>query len=142
MWASIVGEQVHCAVADLALANEHRLLIELIDELHLQMLRPASISHQRFVLRVLSVYLRVNSLGEEAVMDEFSFPLRKRHQKEHRSHYRAVRLLDEQIIGLDRDGALASVNTLRQTILDHIREKDQEVVDWTHHQTGGRRASA
>jgi hemerythrin len=132
MWASIGGEQVLHITSDVALEDEHRHIIELLDELHHQIVHVAPIPAQRFTLHMMGIYLRVNCLAEKVMMDECSFPLRGKHEEEHRSHFDAIYAIDEQILGLRREGALTAANALRQMITTHIRDKDQELAEWTY----------
>ena len=126
------GEQVLHINADLALEDEHRHLVELLDELHHQIVHVAPIPAQRFTLHMMGIYLRVNCLAEEVMMDECSFPLRGKHEEEHRSHFDAIYAIDEQILAFQREGATTAVNAIRRMITTHIRDKDQELAEWTY----------
>jgi hypothetical protein len=103
MWASIGAKQVFRVKADSALEDEHRHLIELLDELHHQIVHAAPISAQRFTLHMMGIYLRVNCREEEVMMDECSFPLRGKHEEENRSHFDAIYAIDEQILAFQQE---------------------------------------
>ena len=55
MWASIGAKQVFQVKADSALEDEHRHLIELLDELHRQIVHGAPIPAQRFTLHMMGI---------------------------------------------------------------------------------------
>jgi hemerythrin len=130
MWASIGGEQVLHVTADLALEDEHRHIIELLEELHHQIVHVAPIPAQRFTLHMMGIYLRVNCLAEKVMMDECAFPLRVKHEEEHRSHFGAIYAIDEEILAAKREDAITAVNAVRRMITTHIRDKDQELTEW------------
>ena len=129
--------------ADLALEDEHKHILQIQTNYTVRSSSQAPIPAQRFTLHMMGIYLRVNCLAEEVTMDEGSFPLRGQHEEEHRSHFEAIYAIDEQIIAFQREGAAAAVNGLRRMITTHIRDKDQELAEWTYgYQANGRLRSA
>ncbi len=130
MWASLLGDHVPHVQMEMALEEEHRQLFVQMDELQRQIASNAPLAKQRVTLHVLDSYLMANSLGEEAMMFACSFPCSLAHQEEHRAHHHAVRLIDGHIISSEREAALSALAALRRAMLIHVREKDQEVVDW------------
>lgn len=130
MWASLLGEQLPFVHVEMALEEEHRQLSIQMDELQRQIAGDAPLAKQRFTLHRLDSFLKGNSLAEEAVMFACSFPSALAHREEHRAHHHAVRLIDGHIISLEREAALSALAALRQAMLIHIREKDQEIVNW------------
>ena len=130
MWASMLGDQVPHVQVEMALEDEHRRLFIQMDELQRQIASDAPLAKQRFTLQMLDSFLKANSLAEEAVMFASSFPGGLAHRDEHRAHHHAVCLIDGHIISLEREAALSALAALRHAMLIHIREKDQEIVNW------------
>ena len=118
------------APVELALDNEHRHLNELLNVVRHQLLYGAPVSKQLIALQTMEAYLQVNCMSEEMIMDDCSFPLSRAHKEEHRAHCKALRGIEANIRASSVDDALAGLMALHQVLLAHIRDQDQDIVDW------------
>ena len=134
MWNTLIRESYLYENASAALDHEHQHFNDLIGELHLLLANDASDSEQLSALRDVDAFVRINCQAEEAVMDDCSFPLATVHKEEHRSHYDLVRHIELNIKAFKTGEALSDLMDLHQVLLTHLRNQDQDVVDWTRRQ--------
>jgi hemerythrin-like metal-binding protein len=118
------------AQVELALDHEHRYINDLVNAVRHQLLYGAPVSKQLIALQTMEAYLQVNCMSEEMIMDEYSFPLSRAHKEEHRAHCKALRGIEANIKASRVDDALAGLMALHQVLLAHIRDKDQDILDW------------
>ena len=123
------------APLEIALDHEHRHLNELVSAMWHQLLYGATVSKQLIALQTMEAYLQVNCISEEMIMDECSFPLSRVHKEQHRAHCKALRVIEAKYQSAPKaDDALAGLMALHQELLAHIRDKDQDIVDWKRSQ--------
>jgi hemerythrin len=112
------------------LEDEHRKIIDLLNELQHQIANAAPVSDQRYALHLMTSYLRANCLGEERIMEDCCLPLARTHNEDHRAHFRAIHMIEANLIAGKTEDAMAALKAFCQTLTCHIRERDQEIVDW------------
>jgi hemerythrin len=129
MWNALSKHASHTHV-ELALEHEHRHLNELVNLVRHQLIFGTPVSKQLIALQTMEAYLQVNCISEEMIMDDCSFPLSRAHKEEHRAHCKALRGIEANIKASRVNDALVGLMALHQVLLAHIRDKDQDIVDW------------
>jgi hemerythrin len=130
MWACSIATKDSDTTTAGALEDEHQQIFALLDDLHGKIEGGSTASEQRISLHVLGVFLSLNCEGEEVVMESCFFPLARSHREEHHAHQRALQTMENLIIELKPEAALTALTSLRHALITHVREKDQEIVDW------------
>jgi hemerythrin len=136
MWAGLVRDDVPHDEFESALEDEHHKILSLVDELREEITNDAAVSEQRCALHLLASFLRMNCLDEEEVMKDCGFPLIRMHKEDHRTQYASLHTIEGSLIAGKKEQALAELKAFHQSLIRHVREQDQDIVDWQRRYRG------
>jgi hemerythrin-like metal-binding protein len=110
--------------------SQHKVLFEIINELHAAMLKGQAQVLTGPLLKKLADYTRNHFSAEEAMMSAAKYPGLAEHQKK---HIALVKQVDDYIARFDKGEItlnLHLLNFLRDWLTNHIQKVDKEYSPW------------
>ncbi|MGE5503084.1 MAG: bacteriohemerythrin [Actinomycetota bacterium] len=119
------------AVGDAALDSDHRIIINLLNQLHDAMETGQSRDVLGSVVKVLAEYTEHHFAREEAAMAACGYPDMESHRREHQALCTKVREIHERYLAGERTALDESVvRLLRKWLTDHIQVTDKSYRPW------------
>jgi hemerythrin-like metal-binding protein len=119
------------AVGDAVLDSDHRIIINLLNQLHDAMETGQSRDVLGSVVKVLAEYTEHHFAREEAVMTAAGYPESDRHCREHKALADKVRDIHDRYLAGERTALDDSVvRLLRKWLTDHIQVTDKSYRPW------------
>jgi hemerythrin len=110
--------------------NDHKKLMQLINDLHEAMLRGKGRDKLSLILKDLYIYTENHFIAEEKQMAAAGYPEMEEHKKEHRNLIEKLDQLNRDYEAGKREVSIETFKFLKEWLFNHIQVVDRKYTPW------------